>query len=373
MAAPDPQQNAPRTRQTPLLIYGAYGYTGQLIVEECLARGWRPLLAGRDASRLAAVAELHNLPHVAFTLGDRATLDATLQHTTAVLHCAGPFIHTAQRMLEGCLRTGTHYLDITGEIQVFEALAAQSDLAEEAGIMVLPGVGFDVVPTDCLARWLKQQQPRATQLELAFEGFGGVSQGTAHTAIEQAGDGGAVRREGYIQRVPPAHQTRQVDFGDGPVTVASIPWGDVATAYHSTGIPNITTYARLPRQTIRAMKGLRWAAPLARQRPVKRLLHWWVDRQPAGPDEDTRTGGRTRVWGCATADDGTFAEGLLYGPEGYAFTAAAATEAAGRTLDGAGSPGFQTPATAFGADLVLSIPGVERFLISAPPKPAYQS
>lgn len=373
MAATDLQPTADRTRQTPLLIYGAYGYTGQLIMEECLARGWRPVLAGRDASRLAAVAEPHTLPHVAFALGDRAALDATLQRVTAVLHCAGPFIHTAQRMLEACLRTGTHYLDITGEIQVFEALAAQSELAREAGIMVLPGVGFDVVPTDCLARWLTQLQPGATHLELAFEGLGGVSQGTAHTAVEQAGEGGMVRRNGYLQRVPPAHQTRQVDFGDGPVAVASIPWGDVATAYYSTGVPDITTYARLPRQTIRAMKGLRLAAPLARQRPVKRLLHWWVDRQPAGPDAATRSGGRTRVWGCATAEDGTFAEGLLYGPEGYAFTAAAATEAAGRTLDGAVSPGFQTPATAFGADLVLSIPGVEQFLISTPPTPVYQS
>jgi len=360
-------------RPTPLLIYGAYGYTGQLIVEACVKRGWRPIVAGRDASRLASLAERFDLPHAAFTLGDRTVLDATLQQVDAVLHCAGPFIYTAQRMAEACLRTGTHYLDITGEIPVFEGLAAQSDLAAEAGVMLLPGVGFDVVPTDCLARFLYEQQPEATELELAFEGLGGVSQGTAHTAVEQAGQGGAVRREGYIQRVPPAHLTREVDFGDGPTTVASIPWGDVATAFYSTGIPNITTYARLPRQTIRAMKGLRLAAPLVRQRPVKRLLHWWVERQDVGPDEHTRASGRTRVWGRATAPDGTYAEALLHGPEGYAFTAAAATEAAARTLSGDATPGFQTPATAFGADFVLSIEGVKRILISAPPSPAYRT
>ncbi len=356
---------------TPLLIYGAYGYTGQLIVEEAVKRGWRPVLAGRDATRLAEVADHHGLPHTAFELGDRDALDATLKKVDVVLHCAGPFRHTAQRMVEACLRTGTHYLDITGEIEVLESLAAQTELFEEQGIMVLPATGFDVVPTDCLAQWLKELHPRATQLEIAFESVGGVSRGTAHTAVEQLGEGGAVRRSGRIEPVAPAHLTREVDFGDGPVTVASIPWGDVATAYYSTGIPNITVYTRMPRKAIRAMKGISLVSPVLKQPPVKRVLHWLVNRQEAGPDEETRRTGRTRIWGCASSDDGVFAEGVLVGPEGYAFTAYAAAEIAARVLDGTVFPGFQTPAKAYGAGLVMSLPDVERELISAPPSPEY--
>ena len=216
----------------PYLIYGAYGYTGALIARAAVEQGLTPTLAGRDDDRLRALADELDLPRRPFSLTSAADIDTALEDMTCVLHCAGPFAHTAAPMVEGCLRTNTHYLDITGEIEVFETLAALDDQAQEMEVMLLPGVGFDVVPSDGLAAHLHRRLPSAEQLELAiFNRGGGISRGTATSAIEHIGRGGLIRRDGKIQQVPLGWRTRTVDFGTGPVEVTAMPWGDVATAY----------------------------------------------------------------------------------------------------------------------------------------------
>src|SRR5512134_3943827 len=143
------------------LIYGSYGYTGQLIVQRAVQEGLRPILAGRNKKKLVAQADQHNLEYSAFALGETAIIDSVLQGVDAVLHCAGPFVHTFRQMAEACLRTKRHYVDISGEIPGYEALAALDSQAKEAGIMLLPGAGYDVVPSDCLSAHLKQRLPTA--------------------------------------------------------------------------------------------------------------------------------------------------------------------------------------------------------------------
>jgi saccharopine dehydrogenase (NAD+, L-lysine-forming) len=246
---------------------------------------------------------------------------------------------------------------------VFEAIAAQDDAATEAGVTLLPGVGFDVVPTDCLAAYVHQQRPDAQTLDVAFMGLGRVSRGTLRTAVEQMGAGGVVRRNGQLQSVPPGWTTRRVDFGaDGPGerTVISIPWGDIATAYRSTQIPNITTYTYLPqtpRTLLRLSRYIQW---LLRLPVVRTLLERWVDQQPPGPSADEREQGRTFVWASARNAQGDEATARLQGPEGYTFTAHAAVAAAQHVRSGNASPGYQTPASALGADFALTIDGVSR-------------
>src|SRR5689334_20440575 len=148
------------------LIYGSYGYTGQLIVEYAVKNGLRPVLAGRNEKQLRLQAGKYNLECHAFSLDETSKLDSALCEVDAVLHCAGPFVHTFRQMAEACLRTKRHYVDISGEIPGFETLAALNDQAKEAGIMFLPGGGFDVVRSDCLAAHLKQRLPSANQLRL---------------------------------------------------------------------------------------------------------------------------------------------------------------------------------------------------------------
>jgi short subunit dehydrogenase-like uncharacterized protein len=342
------------------LLYGSYGYTGRLIAERAREAGLTPLLAGRDAAALAPQAEETGFPHRAFSLEDTAALDAALRETRVVLHAAGPFARTARPMVEACLRTGAHYLDITGEIAVFEAAAARDPQARAAGVMMMPGAGFDVVPSDCLAAHLARRLPGATRLTLAFQGIGGISRGTLTTMIENIGQGGAVRRGGRIVRVPAAYRTRTVDFGRGEVAVTTIPWGDVSTAFHSTGIPEVEVYTRVGAGARRGMIASRHLGWLLTSGPVQRLLVRRIRSGPAGPTPEQRARGASLLWGEVSDGAGRRAVSRLRTPEGYTLTAMTSVEAVRRVLAGDAPAGFQTPSKAYGADWILDFDGVER-------------
>lgn len=344
-----------------LLIYGSTGYTGRLIVAEALARGLRPTLAGRNVDAVRTQAEPLGLEWRAGSIEDPAALDAALSGVTVVLHCAGPFARTWRAMSDACLRGRANYLDITGEIAVFEGLAARDAEARAAGIMLLPGVGFDVVPSDCLAAHLARRVPNAVHLALAFRALGGASRGTLATMVANLGSPGAVRRDGKIVPVPQAWRTRRIDFGDGRLRDATtIPWGDVSTAFHSTGIPNIEVYMSMRPALRRAAIASRWLGPVLRSGVVRRTLAARVRRGPPGPSQATRERGVSMLWGEAVAANGQRAEARLRGASGYALTAQTAVHLAAKALVGQTRAGFQTPSRAYGADVILEIPGVTR-------------
>ena len=343
------------------LIYGSYGYTGQLIVELATKEGMRPILAGRDEKKLRAQAERYNLEYRAFSLDESNKLDSALLEVEAVLHCAGPFVLTFRQMAEACIRTKRHYVDISGEIEGFEALAKMGNDAKQADIMLLPGGGFDVVPSDCLAAYLKQKLPTATNFRLFLRGIGGgVSRGTARSGVENMHRQGRIRKDGNVTQVPPAWQVLQQDFGRGPVQVVSVGWGDVSTSYYSTGVPNIETYFAFPRVAIRFLKLSRFIGPLVYSRPIRNLLKWIIGYViPSGPTQkQNETGFSLMVGEMRDADRVVRAK--LRTPEGYRCTALTTVEIMKRILNGDLKTGFQTPSLAYGADFIMQFDGVER-------------
>jgi short subunit dehydrogenase-like uncharacterized protein len=343
-----------------VLIYGSNGYTGRLIAARALERGVRPVLAGRSAAAIRQQAADLGLEHRVFSLDDVSATTDGLAEMRVVMHCAGPFSRTSAPMADACLRARTHYLDITGEIAVFEALAARDADAQARGVMLLPGVGFDVVPSDCLAAHLARRLPSATRLALAFKALGGMSRGTATTMIESGGSGGMVRRDGVLVSVPVAWRTRLIDFGSGPIPATTIPWGDVATAFHSTGIGNIEVYVAVPARTRRAMIASRYLGWLLRTAPVRALALRSVRRRAPGPSDAARARGVSRLWGEVSDERGGRAVARLTGPEAYTLTALTAIAAIEKVLAGGARAGFQTPSLAFGADFVMEIDGVRR-------------
>ena len=346
------------------LIYGSYGYTGQLIVELAVKEGMRPILAGRDEKQLRAQAEKYNLPYRAFSLDETAKLDSALLEVDAVLHCAGPFVLTFKQMAEACIRTKRHYVDISGEIEGFEALAKMSDQAKEANIMLLPGGGFDVVPSDCLAAHLKGRLPTATHFRLFIQGVGGgVSRGTAVSGIENMHRQGRIRRDGEIVRVPPAWQVLKQDFGRGPKNVVSIGWGDVSTSYHSTGVPNVEVYFAVRPAAIHLLRLTRLIGPLLYTRTVRNLLQWvirWAN--PHGPSPEKNRNGFNLMVGEMRDAEKTIRTKLRT-PEGYWLTALTTVEIMKRILNGDLKIGFQTPSLVYGADFILQFEGVERTVV----------
>ena len=346
-----------------LLIYGANGYTGRLIVEECIRRGIRPILAGRRAEVLAPLAKVHGLEVRVAPLDDPAALQKMLLGVRVVLHAAGPFFRTSKPMVQACLVSGAHYLDITGEIAVFEGCRAQHDKAQAAGIVIMPGVGFDVVPTDCLAARLSEQLRGASLLELAFAGGGGFSRGTLKTMVLGSPQGGAIRRDGRIVRVPAAWKTQSIPFRDRTRTGVTIPWGDVSTAYWSTKIPNIQTYLALPPGAVRSMRLMRLVSPLLAVPVVQRFVESQIDQRVDGPSAALRATARMHIWGRVTHADGRLVEGTAETPEGYRLTATAAVESAQRVLSSPPPAGYHTPSSAFGSGFLETLPECDVFIL----------
>ena len=352
-------------QQNQFLLYGANGYTGELIARFASEYNLQLVIAGRRKEPLAAMAAKLSLPYKVFELKDTDALEKALQEVKVVIHCAGPFDHTAKPMLDACLKTGVHYLDINGDMDVYQLLYSFDDAAKKAGIMVMSGAGFDVVPTDCTALYLKKLLPSATSLQLAFATpGGGLSHGTATTTAQKLGEPGAVRKNGKLTPVPIAHKGMRVDFGGGQkLFVMSLPWGDVFTAYLTTGIPNIESYTAVPSALYGLLKFQFLFNWLLRTSLVRSLVKKKIDNSPAGLDDAKREKSSVLVWGKVADDAGNVREARLSGPDAYTLTAYSALLITKKILEGNFKAGYQTPAGAYGEDLVIEIKGVKREIV----------
>jgi short subunit dehydrogenase-like uncharacterized protein len=140
----------------------------------------------------------------------------------------------------------------------------------------------------------------------------------------------------------------------------TIPWGDVSTAYHSTGIPNIEVYVAASLGLRLAARASRYMGWLLGSRFVQGLLKRRIRARAPGPTEEERARGRSLLWGEAGDDAGRKVVSRLRGPEGYTLTVRAALAVVERVLGGEAPPGFQTPSRVYGPDFVLGLEGVTR-------------
>ena len=346
------------------IIYGANGYTGKLMAREAARRGLHPILAGRNEGSVSALATELGLESRVFDLEDPQLTLSGVEGCKLVLHCAGPFPITSQPMIEACLAAGVHYLDITGEIPVFQNAHLQDDQARRADIVLIPGVGFDVVPSDCLAASLVEALPAAIKLVLAFEAGGGPSPGTAKTTGEGLGMGGRVRRDGELLEVPLAWKSRTIPFAHADRSAVTIPWGDVYTAFISTGIPDIEVYMAVSPGTIVKMQRMRWFKPLLGLSFVQSFLKKQVENRVRGPSDTKREKSHSELWGEVTSADGRTISATMTAPNGYDLTVTAGLGIAQHLLENDVEGGYYTPSLLMGAAYAASLPGVEMKILS---------
>lgn len=344
--------------KTHWMIYGAYGYSGRLIATEAVRRGHRPVLAGRDGARVKELAEELGLTWRVFSLDDADNTAHALHDTSLVIHCAGPFSATAGPMLEACILAHTHYLDITGEVEVFEAAKALDGRARTAGITLCPGTGFDVIPTDCLARALAERMPDATALDLGFAGGKSLSPGTAKTTIEAMKQGVVIRVDGKLEHRRNGYTEKTIDFGGGPRSATPIPWGDVSTAFTSTGIPNIRVFVPASRKSIKSMRLANALRPFLRLGLVQRFLKRRLAGRIQGPDAEQRQKQRMQVWGEVRDNAGNSISARVETPNGYDITTWGPILIAEHILNTQPEPGYTTPSLLMGADWLTTLPGV---------------
>ena len=326
------------------LIYGANGFTGRLIVAEAMERGHTPILAGRNAKELNALGQKTGLEVRIFELNDSKTIAEKIADVPAVLHAAGPFSLTMPPMVKACLQSQTHYLDITGEIEVFEKCYARHEQALEQEVALIPGVGFAVVPTDCVAKTLAEALPDATHLALGFRALGGISRGTLKTAVLHMDKGSWVRNEGQLQRAP-TELFKGSNFGaSDDLLFAGIPWGDLSSAYRSTQIPNIlTAMASSPKQAKQMASMQKWI-PLLKLKPINALARQIIQRKVTGPSEEKQNTAISYVYGRAKNSRGHVETRALQCCEAYRLTAKAAVHAVHKLLETPELKGALTPA-----------------------------
>lgn len=347
-----------------LMVYGANGYTGELIARKAVADGLKPVVAGRSRDKVERLASELGLEARVFGLDNVEEIASHLQGITVVLHCAGPFSATAEPMMRACIKAGAHYLDITGEISVFEQAQQLDALAKTAGVVLCPGVGFDVIPTDCVAAKLKEELPDATHLSLGFDSRSGFSPGTAKTSVEGLAQGGKVRRSGAIVSVPLAFKVREINFGDGSKLAMTIPWGDVSTAFHSTGIPNIEVFIPGSPRMFKGAKRANWVRPLLGLGFVQDMIKARIDKTVKGPSEKARQAMPTFVWGEARNGKGQKRTVRIKTANGYSLTIVGSLAVANHLLKKKVASGAMTPSRLMGADFVTTLPDSGQFQIS---------
>ncbi len=347
-----------------LMIYGANGYTGKLIAKEAIEKGYQPILAGRNQAAIEALAKELNLSSRVFSLNFESEVEKNLTDIHLVIHCAGPFSATAEPMMQACIKSKTHYTDITGEIGVFELAQSLNEQAKAAGIVLCSGVGFDVIPTDCLASLLKEKMPDATYLALGFDSGSSMSPGTAKTSIEGVASGGRVRLNGEITQVPLAYKQRQIDFGDGSKNAVTIPWGDVSTAFYSTGIPNIEVYIPISPKGAKSMRKMNWFRWLIKLKFVQNKMKQQVGKSAKGPNELQREKLRTFLWGEVKNAAGDKIIGRIETCNGYQLTYIAAVEVAKFLIDNEVEGGTYTPSKLIDNQLIFKIPTTSEVVFS---------
>lgn len=343
------------------MIYGATGYTGRLVLEAALKQGHRPIIAGRNVDKLQDLSEEFDLDYVAFRLEDMSTIGEAIGDMDLVYHAAGPFVDTSDLMIRACLASSTHYLDITGEISVFENTFKYDEIARKNGIALISGVGFDVVPSDCLAVYVAGQISGANQLETGILGFDELSIGTSKSFLELLATSSVTREHGQLLPQRLGAKARKISFPTGTYRAISIPWGDLSTAYRSTGIPNITTYFVLS-PAIMALSQVTSSlgALLFKPRFMRQLAGGVLERLMNNPNEQRLAAGRSYLWARASNASGQVAEAWLETFEPYRFTAEIAVKAVERTLE-LKPFGALTPAQAFGTDFVLELSSSKRW------------
>lgn len=343
-----------------ILIYGANGYTGKLITQEAKNKGALVELAGRNKEAIENISRDTGFPFHICDLNDKAKLESLLKEFDTVIHCAGPFSETAIPMVEACIKSKTNYLDITGEIWVFEDIMKYHEKAQRAGIALLPGVGFDVVPTDCLAAYLKEKMPNGNSLELGFVGSKtGMSRGTAVTMVKNISKGGFIRSNKEIKNVPLAYEVKELKFAHRKQWCMTIPWGDLMTSYHQTQIPNIKVFSGASTKMINKIKKYRGLKFLLGISWIQSIVRSKIEKSVKGPSEEDLKKGRTYILGTISDNDGNSFTAELITPEAYFLTAKTALASALKLSDFK-LKGYLTPAQAFGKDFILEFDNVER-------------
>jgi len=326
-------KNLQTTPEGKLLIYGATGYTGTLIVHEASRRGIDFEIAGRSEDRLSALAAELNVPYHVFPVADREGWKSALKGKTALLNIAGPFSETAEQAMEAAIKSQVHYFDITAEVDIYRLAESKDVAAEAAGIMLLSGAGLFATYDPLVVHTAKRVE-NPVAMRAAFKYSGGFTPGSVASSGNIINAGLLVRKNGEIKKLTEA-PSASFDLGDGPEDFSLMPLGGLVISYKSTGIPDIEEYFAMAVPAEEGSDTFKEGHPVA----------------ASGAE-------RSKIFIEVTGEDGTVVRSMADTQDGYMPTVTSAVEVVMHALNGSFKIGFQSPASAYGAELLTSLPDV---------------
>ncbi|TDC78908.1 saccharopine dehydrogenase family protein [Streptomyces hainanensis] len=232
-------------------VYGAYGHTGRFVVAELLNRGFVPLLSGRDADQLRALAASHPGIEVRpAPVDDPAALDRALAGAAAVVNCAGPFATTAAPVIEAALRAGIPYTDVAAEIEAnLDTFTHFADRARAAGTVLVPAMAFfgglgDLLVTAAMGDWTAADEAHVAYGLNSWHPTAGTR--AAGTVSRDRRDGRRVRySQGRLEYRDDAAPTLKWSFPHPMGTrevIGEFTMADVVTVPSHLAIPEVRTY-----------------------------------------------------------------------------------------------------------------------------------
>jgi len=342
------------------ILYGANGYTGVLLAEQAIKKGLNPIIAGRSKEKIVPIAERLDLEYLIFDIDNENILINALQDHDLILNAAGPFKYTSKSIVNACLKSKTHYLDITGEIPVFEENFKLNQQAIDSDIVIISGVGFDVVPTDCMAQYISNKIDDPIQLDIGVAGVDNLSRGTLKTMIEYFTSGSLIRRNGNLMIKKKGEYLNKIRFHDKERKVIAVSWGDLATAFKTTKIPNITTYMPPSSSLLKLLNSAEINTEGNFQNIDLKKVSTWIEKNIYGPDEKVRLEGTSHVWVSVSNNAGNKAEAWLETIEPYRFTYLSGIKAVEKVFE-LDLKGTLTPSQAFGYNFILEFPDTKRY------------
>jgi len=314
-----------------LLIYGATGYTGTLIAHEAARRGLEFEIAGRSEAKLATLAAELNVAYHVFPVDSIEGWKKSLKSKTALLNIAGPFSETADQAMKAAIQFQVHYIDITAEIDIYRLAETKDAQAKAAGIMLLSGAGL-FSTYDPLVVHTARRVEDPVSLRVAFKYSGGFTPGSVASASNIINAGILMRKNGVLESFPEA-KPAAFDFGNGPEDASPLPLGGVVISYKSTGIQNIEEYFLMAQAAIS------------------------LDAEAKTDSQESE--GISKIVAEVTGANGTVVRTIAEMPGGYMPTVLSAIEITSRVIHGDYKAGFQSPASAYGEELLDTLTSVK--------------
>ena len=336
--------------KTKILVYGVLGYTGNLFIEHSLDTNL-PIVLGARQKEVKILAEKCGMEHRVFEINDVQNIIPYLSDIKAVINLANVSYGINKYLIDACIQTKTHYVDLASEYPDILEIYKLHHMALTNGVMLMPGAGFNLAPTDIAGRIASELLPNPTKLSLGFATFGNASRGTIKTVLKMTAETGYSRLSGKLVVAKPASEKRLFQAEGKEYSLINNPlMGDSLAGFISTNIQNITTYSYYPWILVQFMKGrMNWLRKF-----LLRYSHWFF---PLGPTEDELKRQHTYTWAQIENQQNQKLTVTIKGPQAYIFTAKIIGSIVNLLAKGKANAGF-TPPSFYGRNLIEGIGGV---------------